>query len=184
MKSLKGSFLVASRSLADPNFQQTVLLLFEHHLQGAAGVVLNRPTGATIAEVSGKLFDEHEDWEKPIYLGGPVPGPLIALHTNEELSDELILPGVYSTIDPEKLRELIRDRFEPSILVANYAGWGPGQLESELEEDSWLVSPADSDRLFQSDTTELWRETIRTITDDHLSDLLGLDHRPEDPNLN
>jgi len=91
MKSLKGHFLVASTSLDDPNFARAVLLIIEHTDEGAAGVILNRPTGATIAEIAEKVFDEPDDWDKPIHLGGPVPGPLMALHDLAHLGDQEVI---------------------------------------------------------------------------------------------
>ena len=184
MKSLKGYFLVASTSLSDPNFARTVLLLIEHTEAGAAGVVLNRPTGATIAEIAEEIFEEPADWDKPIHLGGPVPGPLMALHGVEDLGDLPVIAGVYSTVDPEKLHDLIRRRVEPSIFLANHAGWSPGQLESELAEDSWLYTKADPDQLFHPGDVEMWQEAIKAISAEQLSDMLGLDDLPDDPSLN
>jgi putative transcriptional regulator len=82
MKSLKGHLLVAAHNLDDPNFERTAILLIEHAGKGAMGLVLNRPSGATISDLAGKLFDEDFSWHKPIHLGGPVTGPFVALHTS------------------------------------------------------------------------------------------------------
>jgi len=174
MKSLKGHLLVATAHLSDPNFIQTVLLIFEHDEAGAAGVVLNRPTEATLAKISEDLFQEPVDWDKPIHLGGPVVGPLMALHKVGELADQEVLEGVYSTVDPDKLHELIQQQAEPSLFVANYAGWGPGQLESELIDDSWLYTPAQSDQVLEPGDIEMWHEAVKSISAHQLSEMLGL----------
>ena len=184
MKSLKGHFLVASKSLVDPNFARTVLLMIEHSEAGAAGLVLNRPTGATIAEVSEKVFEQTVDWEKPIHLGGPVPGPLLALHSVEGLGDQQVLDGLFTTVDPEKLQELISLRVEPSRFLANYAGWGAGQLETELEQDSWVVSPADAALALEGEEATMWDQVLKHLSANLLAEVLGLGQIPDDPNLN
>ncbi|QDV37483.1 YqgE/AlgH family protein [Tautonia plasticadhaerens] len=184
MKSLKGHFLVASRSLADPNFVRTVLLMIEHTDAGAAGIVLNRPTGASLAEVSEEAFGRLVEWDKPIHLGGPVPGPLIALHSLEGLGDQEVLDGLFSTVDPDKLQELIRLRVEPSRFLANYAGWGAGQLEMELDQDSWIISPADPEVALRGGDVSMWEEVLKHLSASLLADALGLDQLPDDPSLN
>lgn len=184
MKSLKGHFLIASKSLADPNFVRTVLLLIEHTELGAAGVILNRPTGATLAEVSEKVFDEPDDWEKPIHLGGPVSGPLMVLHPLEHLADQTVVDGLFTTVDPEKIRELIHLRIEPSLFIANYAGWGGGQLEIELTQDSWRFIPAAASVVLDGGDSSMWDTLIRKVSDNLLAGALGLDDLPEDPSLN
>ncbi|WP_169979451.1 YqgE/AlgH family protein [Tautonia rosea] len=184
MTSLKGNFLIASNSLADPNFVRTVLLMVEHSETGAAGVILNRPTGATIAEISRKVFNEPDDWDKPIFLGGPVPGPLMVLHAVEALSDQSVIEGLYTTIDPDKIQELIQLRVEPSVFLANYAGWGAGQLEMELAEDSWRVIPADSSLALEGGDASLWETLMRRVSANLLAGALGLPDLPNDPTLN
>ncbi|RUL89356.1 YqgE/AlgH family protein [Tautonia sociabilis] len=184
MKSLKGHFLVASRSLSDPNFVRTVLLIIEHSEAGAAGVILNRPTGATIAKISEEVFDEVEDWEKPIFLGGPVPGPLMALHSVAALGDQEVIEGLFTTVDPEKIRDLIRQRAEPSLFLANYAGWGAGQLEMELAQESWVFTPADITLVLEGGDASMWEAIMRRVSASILANALGIEELPEDPTVN
>lgn len=184
MKSLKGHFLIASKSLTDPNFVRSVLLMIEHTDLGAAGVILNRPTGATLAEVSEKVFDEPDDWEKPIYLGGPVPGPLMALHSIEHLADQSVVEGLFTTVDPDKIRALIQLRVEPSLFIANYAGWGGGQLEIELTQDSWRFIPAEASIALEGGDVSMWDSLIRKVSDNLLAGALKLGDLPHDPSLN
>jgi putative transcriptional regulator len=184
MKSLKGHLLVATPRLVDPNYHRTVLLMFQHTETNAAGVVLNRPTGATVSDISEQVLPEPCDWEKPINLGGPVEGPLLILHQIEELSDHVMIPGVYGTFDSSKIREILQLRAEPSLIVANYAGWGPGQLEAEIEEESWLDLPATSEYVFWDDARDLWETVVKQINAEQLSRVLGISELPGDPTLN
>jgi putative transcriptional regulator len=184
MTLLKGQLLVAAPSLVDPNFFHTVLLMLEHSAEGAAGLILNRPTDKTMCDVAEQVFKENIDWPKPVHLGGPVPGPVVILHTLESLSDGKVLPGVFSTMDSDKLRQLVQKRVEPSLLLANYAGWGPGQLEAEIEEDSWRFLPARADHIFWTGDDDLWRAATHEIGRTHLKSIIKLPETPPDPNLN
>ncbi len=184
MTSLKGQLLVATPELLSPIFAQSVILMLEHSEEGAAGLILNRPTEASIAKVSEQVFEESIDWEKPISLGGPVPGPLIVIHTDESLADRTILPGVYSTVDSDVVRDLVRRKVEPSLTVANYSGWSAGQLESEIDDGSWVIVPARVSLVFSSDPESLWAAVMKDYHGRQLTDLLGIADLPDDPRLN
>ena len=90
---------------------------------------------------AGMIFDEPFDWDKPVSIGGPVSGPLMVLHTSGDFADQEVLPGVLNSVEVSNVRGVIRSRPEPSLVVANYSGWGPGQLEGEFDVDSWLTLP-------------------------------------------
>lgn len=184
MTSLAGHLLVATPELADPNFVRTVIYLFAHSEDGAAGVVLNRPTGATVTDISEKVFEEPVSWDKPIHLGGPVAGPLMVLHSDESLSDQPLIEGLYHTIDSDKIRSLILQKTEPSLVVANYSGWGAGQLEMELAQGTWLWLPARLEHVFANTEDDLWESVSREIRTTRLSHMLGLKDLPPDPRWN
>ncbi len=185
MNSLKGHLLVATPQLLEPNFFRTVLLIFEHNEEGAAGIVLNRPTDATITDIAQQILNEDFKWDKAINLGGPVSGPLMVLHTNESLGDMPILPGIFSTADAAKLEQILRQMAEPSLIIANYAGWGPGQLENEIAEDSWFSLPARPEHVFwTADADDLWDTVVKEIQSASLPHILGLRHLPDDPSVN
>jgi putative transcriptional regulator len=184
MKSLKGYLLVATEQLLDGNFVRTVLLLFDHNSEGAAGVVLNRPTQATITDVSERIFEEPIEWDKEIHLGGPVPGPLMALHNESDLADQEIIPGVSSTTDSTKLREIIERKPEPCFFLAQYAGWGAGQLEREIAEESWVYLPATVDHVFWTREQNLWDAVMKEIRASNLASMVKLKDIPADPSVN
>lgn len=161
VQSLKGHLLVAGPRLTDPNFRRTVVLVGEHGEEGALGVILNRTSGATIDEALPELAALVEGTEA-IHVGGPVqPSAIVVLaeFADPERAETLVLDDVGflpSEIDPDELGELRRAR-----VFAGYAGWGPGQLDGELTEGSWIVEPADPDDVFTADPEELWSDVLR-----------------------
>jgi putative transcriptional regulator len=158
--------------------------MFEHNEHGAMGVILNRPTDATVTDVAEQVLKESLDWEKPIHIGGPVSGPLLVLHEHADLADQEVLEGIYSSIEASKVQEILRRQPEPCLIVANYAGWGPGQLEGELAEDSWLTCPATEELIFWDGAGDLWQTVVQKLRSSLLQDMLGLDALPDDPTVN
>ena len=124
MESLEGHLLIASSQLADPNFAHTLVLLIQHSEEGAFGVVINRPTGKTLQELWREVGSAPCDSHQPVYVGGPVPGPLMALHTRPALAEAELVPGVFFAAKKRHLDELVLDE-EPSYKIfLNHAGWG------------------------------------------------------------
>jgi putative transcriptional regulator len=161
MQSLKGQLLVAGPSLLDPNFRRTVVLVGEHTDEGALGVVLNRASEATVEDAVPELTTLIDDAEL-VHLGGPVqPSAIVVVadFADPEQAGALILGSVGflpAEVDPDTLGELRRAR-----VFAGYAGWGPGQLDEELDEGSWIVAPALADDVFTGDPEELWSDVLR-----------------------
>jgi putative transcriptional regulator len=184
MDSLKGHLLIATAQLIAPIFSRSVILMLDHSESGAAGLILNRPTEATVASISEQVFEEPSDWDKAISLGGPVPGPMVVLHTLEDMGDQQVIPGVYSTVDAAKVKELVRTMPEPALTVANYSGWAPGQLEGEIESGSWVTMPAHVKHVFWDGAGDLWRAVMREYNTRQLSTLLRLREVPDDPTVN
>jgi putative transcriptional regulator len=159
--SLKGQLLVAGPALIDPNFRRTVVLIGEHGDEGALGVILNRTSGSTVDEALPELTTL-VDGADAIHVGGPVqPSAIVVLaeFAEPERAGTLVLDDVGflpAEIDPDALGELHRAR-----VFAGYAGWGPGQLDDELEEGSWIVEPAGPDDVFTSTPDELWSDVLR-----------------------
>lgn len=183
--SLKGRLLIASPQLDSPIFARSVVLVLEHEEgQGAKGIILNLPTNATMTDLAGKLFDEEFTWDKPLHLGGPVAGPLLVLHTRPKMADLEIVSGVYVALDAAKSQHLITQEIEPSLVVANFSGWAPGQLEKELEEGVWTVAPFDARRIFGGVDQDLWWATMRDIRVNTMREILRLREFPADPSLN
>ena len=175
----KGMFLIATPSLRDPNFRQTVILLCEHGPDGALGVVLNRPTEMNITEVLPQM-PVLEGQAHRVFCGGPVQKDslLVLYHLNEEVEDtHAVLDGVYLGGNTETLKRILEVPAEEESFRAymGYSGWGPGQLEEEIKTNSWLVTPADGDIVFNTPIEQRWKKATEKLGIDlaHLSTDVG-----------
>lgn len=183
MSSLAGQLLVAARSLRDPDFRRTVILLLEHNDDGALGVVLNRPSERTIREVWETVeFDPCES-EQSLNHGGPVQGPLIALHTSEELGEKRLTDGLYLSMQRDTVDPLVRQTEHPYRIYSGNSGWGGGQLEGEMLAGSWYTTPTHVNDIFAPHET-LWREVTNRLALGILLPGKDIDTVPEDPTIN
>ena len=182
-KNLTGHFLVASRYLHDPNFAASVVLMIHHNDDGAMGVVINRPSEKTVREVWDVIGNDPCDCDDFIFIGGPVPGQPIALHSVEEFSQHEVLPGC--TWRRTRMRSilLVRRTGISLRLYSGHAGWGSGQLEGEMEAGGWLYTRATLDDVF-ADHETIWKTVTRADrAGDHGAEL-DFEHVPPDPSLN
>ncbi len=173
MDSLRGKLLIAAPSLFD-FFRRTVILMVEHGEEGAFGVVLNRLSETTVAEAVPPLTDL-VDAEELVRIGGPVgPESVVVLGEFEDPDDSpKPVVGDLGVVDPSDGAALRRVR-----VYAGHSGWSPGQLESELEREAWLVEPALSDDPFLDD--DLWQVVLKRRGGEYAL----LARMPEDPSLN
>ena len=179
MDCLKGRLLLASAQLVDPNFSRTVVLLIEHDQQGAFGVVLNRPSDRTI----GDIWDDISHTDQRINVGGPVQGPLVALHGEVSLAEAEIFPGVYLAAHREHLNQLVRQTDADVRLFSGYSGWGAGQLEHELTQGGWIIAPTKEAFVF-SLANDLWQQVGKAVTSKVFASGARIKHFPDDPSLN
>lgn len=164
MDSLQGQLLIAPAHLSDPNFAHTVVLMIQHDQQGAFGVILNRSSERTIRDIWLQVHGTSCPCEAPVSLGGPVTGPLVALHPEPALGDLRVLPGVYCTMGAERLEELVATERTRIRFYAGYSGWGNGQLEAELATGSWLTTDARADEIFELPVQDLWARVVKRAT--------------------
>jgi putative transcriptional regulator len=155
-ESVRGQLLIATPSLFD-YFRRTVVLVLEHTPDGAMGVVLNRSSETPVAEAVPALAELAAAEADLMWLGGPVsPESVVALGEFEDPSEAgTAVVGSLGTLDPEGDNASLR-RLR---VYAGYAGWGPGQLDAELEQDAWIVDPAQPDDPFRDD--DLWSTVLR-----------------------
>jgi putative transcriptional regulator len=180
MPSHKGKFLIASPRLRDPNFVKTVILLVQHGDEGALGIVLNRPSGLTVRQATDQLPDTPDGPDTPLHLGGPCAGPLVAIHSDPDVAEIEVLDGIYFTAEKHRVERLLRDGGKTVRFFAGYSGWGAGQLESELQEGSWLLLPAVREMVLELGS-DPWGRLNTYAT---LGGTVPLERIPDDPHLN
>ncbi|HEY9004975.1 YqgE/AlgH family protein [Ohtaekwangia sp.] len=165
IKPEKGRLLISEPFLPDPNFERTVVLLCEHNEEGSFGFVVNKPSILKVNEV----MEDIKKLEGIVYVGGPVQqDTLHFLHRNIVLENAVKIQGeVYWGGDFESLITQI----DTGIVQAKdirfylgYSGWGPGQLETELEDDSWIVCDFATDELlFDTEPSMIWKKALDSM---------------------
>lgn len=180
---LAGSLLLASSVITDPNFRKAVVLVAEHGDEGAFGVVLNRRFPLPVEEAAPALASLVVPGAS-LFVGGPVqPQTAIVLAELDrvDLASKVVMGtiGVLS-IDSEEQAAELSGTIRRGRVFAGYAGWGPGQLEGELDESAWIVEPALPSDVFTDDPDALWAAVLKRKGS--IFDLLAL--MPWDPSTN
>jgi putative transcriptional regulator len=155
-------FLVARPGMPDPNFRESVVLVVQSERAEATGVIINRPTNRSLAELLPS--ERFEAFTDPIFFGGPVaPQGLFALFQSAKYSGAAVpmLPGIYLAVLPDSVDALVSKPPEKMRFFSGYSGWAPGQLQAEIERGDWLVVDADAKTVFQKDTSRLWQDMVQ-----------------------
>lgn len=165
--------------LADPNFAKSVILVCEHSAEGAFGLVINRLSELTAAEAVQLSPELDAPNDLPLLIGGPVepqrgwiltsrapdvPGVEGANRPDGVLSRE-IGAGLHLSASPLLLRRVLQAHPIPrrTVVLAGYAGWGPGQLDAELAESAWLISPVELDLIFEIPSAVCWEMAMKRL---------------------
>lgn len=174
-----GQLLLAHPCLPDPNFSRSVVLLSAHSEEdGSMGVIVNRPLGRTLSSIDPK-FENDLLGKIPLYEGGPVQPEQILLSAWDWSVEEGIF-RLFLGIDPPYARELAKDSDMEIRAFKGYAGWGKGQIVSELKTDSWIVCPINEKTVPTGKDTTLWKSILTNLSPEyHL-----LSEMPEDPEKN
>ena len=180
MESRRGHLLVASPTLLDPNFRRTVVLVTEHNEDGAAGLVLNRPSLVQVAAAVPDLESLVDEAEQ-VWVGGPVQPEAVLVLGEFVDPDDAAVPlfdslGFPSLDEPEEIVPATTRR----RVFAGYAGWGAGQLEEEIANEDWILEEALADDAFTEEPDELWRDVLRRKGG--IYELVA--RMPDDPSLN
>lgn len=179
--SLRGKLIIAGPTLLDPNFARTVVLIAEHTEEGAMGLVLNRPAETLVDEAVPDLAWMPAD--ERVWVGGPVAETaviVLAEWERPELAGALVdadLGFVGSDADEQ---EQLDGAIRRARVFAGHAGWGPGQLEDELAEESWIVESPRREEIFTVDPDALWAAVLRRMG----SRFALLATMPPDPSVN
>ncbi|NIB39609.1 YqgE/AlgH family protein [Pseudomaricurvus alkylphenolicus] len=160
--NLRNHFLIAMPSLNDSIFSHTITYLCDHSSDGAMGLVINQPLGIDMTEVYKQLNCEQisQDTPAPVLCGGPVqPERGFILHSPEQMWDSSLAVSdeVMLTASRDIIEAMARGEGPHKAQVTlGYAGWGPGQLESEIADNAWLTLPADSRIIFDTPIEQRW----------------------------
>lgn len=175
-ETLAGSLLLAHPALRDPNFRRSVVLMSAHNAEGAMGVVLNRPLGKRLGELSGD-FALGPLAGVPLFKGGPVQTDQLVL-----VAWQLHPEGfrLHFGVDPEKAQELLNETGTQIRGFLGYSGWSAGQLENEMKMQTWIVADVPEDLLTHSQDESLWR----TVLGREGAEWRLLANEPDQPDLN
>jgi putative transcriptional regulator len=167
---LTNQFLIAMPTMADSNFAQTVTLIWEHNADGALGIVINRPLQMRLADVFEqlKMPTSHSSMsQQPVLHGGPVQTEkgFVIHHTGGQWDHTCqVSPRIQVTTSPDILTAMAAGGGpETAIVALGYAGWGAGQLETELAQNAWLTAPCDERILFDMPYEHRWRGAGRLL---------------------
>ncbi|MET9473802.1 YqgE/AlgH family protein [Streptomyces sp. NPDC002917] len=183
VSSLTGRLLVATPALADPNFDRAVVLLLDHDEEGSLGVVLNRPTPVGVGDILVSWADLTAEPDV-VFQGGPVSldsalGVAVIPGDEGPLGWRRVY-GAIGLVDLEAPPELLAAALGSLRIFAGYAGWGPGQLETELTEGAWYVVESEPGDVSSPRPEQLWRAVLRR----QRSELAMIATYPDDPSLN
>ena len=177
-----GVILVAPPMMQDPNFRRAVVLLCEHGVDGSFGLILNKAITLQLADVAEGM----RLYEGPLCLGGPVqPQTLHVLHRLGSSVGESIevIENVFWGGDFEIIQELIEKEKKSASEIRfflGYAGWSPGQLDMEIEQDGWILTPSDNSIIFPENPETLWTTILRKMGGEYAL----LANFPDDPRMN
>jgi len=157
--SIAGSLMLAHPQLKDPNFVRSVILMTAHEEEGSLGVVVNKASGLVLGEIDAAFADFGLE-QVPLYIGGPVSSDqvLLAAWKSDPNFGEFQL---FFGLDPASAKAKLEE--DPLLSIRafrGYAGWGEGQLESELSDNAWIVSEMDGPALSELEGDFLWRHVI------------------------
>jgi len=161
----KGMFLVAARTMPDPRFRRTVILLLAYDDSGAMGVIINRPTGVFLPQVLSQI-EGLEARSDAISYGGPVAmNVVILLLRHQKLPDESghVMADVYYSASRDTLEKMLKGSKSSKELrlFFGHAGWAPGQLEAEMKNGDWHLLEADPQTIFEEDPDDIWPALIK-----------------------
>jgi putative transcriptional regulator len=174
MSSLAPALLLSMPQLTDPNFAKSVVLLCEHEAEGAFGLVVNRPSEISAAAAVNMHPRIDAPNDLPLLIGGPVEpqrGWILTAQAPDGIEHRELGAGLYLSASPVLLRRALTSRPTPrrTLVLAGFAGWGPGQLDAELHESAWLIAPVDLDLIFEIPQAASWEMAIRRLgADPHL----------------
>lgn len=190
--SLAGNLLVASTLVQDPVRSNSVCLLVHHDDDGAIGVMLNRPLAPSpdaLMQMLGKAPTESKHNRLPktesslptdlgtVHFGGPLSGPVVAIHSVSKFAEAETGPGIYVAAQKHHLEGLVAQPNGPMRLIVGHLGWQQGELQQELDDGLWHLVPATPEAVFSNDR-EMWPRLIHRSTARSVAAWIGTSDNP------
>lgn len=178
----RGKLLLAEPMLNESYFKRAVILITEHNKNGSIGFILNKQVDLRLNEA----IVEFENFHFPLYLGGPVgKDNIFYIHTlGEEITGSTeIIEGIFFGGDFDVLKKCMKEGLlneNNCKFFIGYSGWDPKQLQSELDENSWIVSQATPQNILNTEGKTMWANTLRSMG----KEFALLSNFPENPSLN
>jgi putative transcriptional regulator len=178
----KGDILISEPFLGDQNFERSVIVICENNEEGTLGFIFNKPSVLTLDTV----MNEVNSFEEVLYTGGPVAQDSLhfiyrkteVLEGSLEIANNLYWGGNYEQLfELIKTKELNAKNFR---FFLGYSGWAAGQLDEELKTNSWIITSAKADELFDIPAEALWRELLKNMGGKYKM----ISNYPKDPRLN
>ena len=184
MNSFAGKLLVASPKMVDDMFGNTVIFVVQDTPdEGTFGVVLNRPATPEARLAWSSEIGVDSDFECRLWVGGPMSGPVIAMHNMEEFADVTLYEDLFVTASKEVLNKVVAQQDSPYRVFFGVSGWAPGQLDNEIDRGDWMIADATRE-IVLIPNDNLWADTVRELGRDFYKRILGTDNIPDDPRLN
>lgn len=177
----KGNFIISAPFLNDL-FNRSVIYLAEHNDEGTVGFIINKP----LKYKAGEIIDDFPEFDAPVYLGGPVQQEVVnfihkagdIIEGGVEIGDGIFWGGNFESM--KILAESGALNPEDFIFFLGYAGWSPGQLDGEMESDSWYITSLNSSSVFSEKTDNMWSTTLKDMGGEYKI----ISTFPEDPSVN
>lgn len=186
-----GKILIASPMLDDTVFARSVVYIFQDNAIATVGVILNQPADENIRAAWTNVIGSEASADH-LSFGGPVPGPVIALHRDQSAAEIELPHGFYTCANGQHLQKLVNRHQSPFRVFFGLSGWQQGQLDAEVNQGIWLPSHACSLLLQKAielsdggkEPIELWNESLLQFENRFFHDVLGIDPIPTDPSCN
>jgi len=187
----QGCILVASPTWSNELYARSVCLLVHHGKEGSVGIFLNRSLSDSPAELWKHLAVDNLAGDnksagsaRTLHFGGPMSGPVIALHNRPDLAEYTPVDGVYVAAQLENLQQLVQADSEAEVrIIVGQAAWQPGELDNELRQGKWLPLPI-SPQLVFSNEDEMWVRAMRQIGNHFVASITGATGQPASVLLN
>jgi putative transcriptional regulator len=178
--NLRNQLLISLPDLQDPMFHQSVILICEHDTNGAMGLILNKSANLNTQQIFTDLDLEYPKQNQKVISGGPLNQDCgFVLHNNDKLfnSSLNLSKGLTLTTSKDILENISKQQFNCDWkFILGYSGWSANQLESEVQQNAWLICPLDLQLIFKCSNDKMWNQAMKLIGISDVSNISEVGH--------